>query len=227
MAQPQSQSSRVTVIDYGAGNLLSVTNALRQLGADPRIAESPDAIADSDHLILPGVGAFGDCMAELDRRGFAGPIRDWIAADRPFLGICLGYQLLFEGSDESPGVPGLGIFPGRVVRFDSSTLKIPHMGWNSAVPVHPGHPVWAGLGPDPYFYFVHSYFPAPADPALVATRTDYGAPFASSIQRGRLLATQFHPEKSQTAGLRLLANFLHSQAPPPGDMAERIPPRAH
>jgi len=197
-----------TVIDYGAGNLLSVTNALRQLGAEPQIAAAPDALADSGHLILPGVGSFGDCMRELTRRGFAGPIRDWIAADRPFLGICLGYQLLFEGSDESPDVPGLGIFPGRVARFAPSSLKIPHIGWNSAAPVRPEHPLWDGLGPDPYFYFVHSYFPVPRDPALVATRTDYGESFASSIQQGRLLATQFHPEKSQTAGLRLLANFL-------------------
>ncbi len=199
-----------TVIDYGAGNLLSVTNALRQLGADPQIAATPDALAGTGHLILPGVGSFGDCMRELTRRGFAAPIREWIAADRPFLGICLGYQLLFDGSDESPDVPGLGIFPGRVVRFApaSPPLKIPHMGWNSATPVHPGHPLWDGLGPDPYFYFVHSYFPAPAEAVLVATRTDYGEPFASSIRRGRLLATQFHPEKSQTAGLRLLANFL-------------------
>jgi len=203
-------SATVTVIDYGAGNLLSVTNALRQLGAEPHIASTPDAIAETGHLILPGVGAFGDCMGELSRRGFAAPIRDWIAADRPFLGICLGYQLLFDGSDESPDVPGLGIFPGRVARFSSPTLKIPHMGWNSAVPVHPDDPLWDGLGPEPYFYFVHSYFPVPTDPALAATRTEYGESFASSIQRGRLLATQFHPEKSQTAGLRLLASFLGS-----------------
>jgi len=201
-------SRKTTVIDYGAGNLLSVTNALRQLGAEPHIAESPEDIAGSERLVLPGVGSFGDCMAELARRGFAGPVRDWIAADRPFLGICLGYQLLFEGSDESPDVPGLGIFPGRVVHFRSSSLKIPHMGWNSAVPARPGDPVWAGLGPEPYFYFVHSFFPVPADPALAATHTKYGESFASSIRRGRLLATQFHPEKSQTAGLQLLRNFL-------------------
>jgi len=200
--------SQVTVIDYGAGNLLSVTNALRQLGAQPSIAESPDQIAGATHLVLPGVGSFGDCMRELDRRGFPAAIRDWIAADRPFLGICLGYQLLFEGSDESPNVPGLGIFPGRVVHFASSTLKIPHMGWNSAMPTHPEATVWAGLGPEPYFYFVHSYFPVPADPALIATRTEYGEPFASSILQSQLLATQFHPEKSQTAGLTLLRNFL-------------------
>ena len=201
--------SQVTVIDYGAGNLLSVANALRRLGAAPRIAESPDRIAaSSTHLILPGVGSFGDCMGELERRGFPGTIRDWIAADRPFLGICLGYQLLFEGSDESPDVPGLGVFPGRVVRFRESNLKIPHMGWNSALPARSEDPLWTGLGEEPYFYFVHSYFPRPADPELVATRTEYGETFASSIRRGALLATQFHPEKSQTAGLALLRNFL-------------------
>lgn len=196
------------VIDYGAGNLLSVANALRQLGGDPQIAAGPEAIAGASHLVLPGVGSFGDCMTELERRGFREPLRDWIAADRPFLGICLGYQLLFEGSDESPGVAGLGVFRGRVVRFPDGPLKIPHMGWNAAVPADPADSCWAGLGGGPYFYFVHSFFPEPADAGLVATRTDYGVSFASSVRRGRLLATQFHPEKSQTAGLRLLRNFL-------------------
>jgi len=198
----------VAVIDYGAGNLLSVTNALRQLGAEPRIVASPDAIEGATHLILPGVGAFGDCMRGLDSRGFADPVRDWIAADRPFLGICLGYQLLFEGSEESPDVPGLGVFQGRVVRFRDQGLKIPHMGWNAAEPSRPDAPCWENLGAEPYFYFVHSYFPKPDDPDLVAANTSYGESFASAVQRGRLIATQFHPEKSQTAGLRLLQDFL-------------------
>ena len=198
----------VAVIDYGAGNLLSVTNALRQLGAEPRIVASPDAIEGATHLILPGVGAFGDCMRGLDARGFPDAVREWIAADRPFLGICLGYQLLFEGSDESPEVPGLGVFQGRVVRFREQGLKIPHMGWNAAVPTRPEAACWENLGSEPYFYFVHSYFPKPDDPDLVAANTSYGESFASAVQRGRLIATQFHPEKSQTAGLRLLQDFL-------------------
>lgn len=199
---------RVAVIDYGAGNLLSVTNALRELGADPRIVSTPDAIEGATHLILPGVGAFGDCMRGLAGRGFPDAVGEWIAGDRPFLGICLGYQLLFEGSDESPGIPGLGIFPGRVVRFRDQGLKIPHMGWNAAMPTRPDAPCWQSLGSEPYFYFVHSYFPQPQDPDLVAATTDYGESFASAVQRGRLIATQFHPEKSQTTGLRLLGEFL-------------------
>lgn len=198
----------VAIIDYGAGNLLSVANALRSLGAAPRIAATPAGLAGASHVVLPGVGAFGDCMAALAARGFAAPLREWLAADRPFLGICLGYQLLFEGSDESPGVAGLGLLPGRVVRFSGHHLKVPHVGWNAAAPTDPAAPCWAGLGPHPYFYFVHSFFPVPADPALVAATTSYGDTFASAIARGRLLATQFHPEKSQAAGLRLLANFL-------------------
>ena len=198
----------VAVIDYGAGNLLSVTNALRKLGAEPRIVADPSEIDGASHLILPGVGAFGDCMRQLDERGFCEPVRQWIASDLPFFGICLGYQLLFESSEESPGVDGLGIFPGRVVRFQDQGLKIPHMGWNAAVPTRPGDPLWQNLGSEPYFYFVHSFFPRPDDPELVATHTKYGESFASAIQRGQLTATQFHPEKSQTAGLKLLGSFL-------------------
>jgi imidazole glycerol phosphate synthase glutamine amidotransferase subunit len=198
----------VAVIDYGAGNLLSVTNALRELGAEPRIVSTPDAIEGATHLILPGVGAFGDCMRGLADRGFPDAVREWIADDRPFLGICLGYQFLFEGSDESPEIPGLGVFQGRVVRFRDQGLKIPHMGWNAALPTRPENPLWKKLGAEPYFYFVHSYFPQPEDPEIVAATTEYGESFASAVRRGRLIATQFHPEKSQTAGLKLLHAFL-------------------
>lgn len=197
------------IIDYGAGNLRSVTNAVRDLGASPRILDSPDGIDEQTHLILPGVGAFGDSMGELERRGLAGPIRGWIDADRPFFGICVGYQMLFEQGEESPGVAGLGVFSGTVRRFPEDGRKIPHMGWNSAVPREADSPLWRGLGDEPYFYFVHSYFPEPLDETLVAMETDYaGTRFASAIRRGRLLATQFHPEKSQRAGLTLLRNFL-------------------
>lgn len=199
------------IIDYGAGNLRSVANAVHKLGIEPRIIDSPQGFDNITHLILPGVGAFGDSMAELERRGLANPIRQWIAADRPFFGICVGYQLLFEEGDENPGVRGLGVFQGRVVRFPEDGRKIPHMGWNAATPrTHPS-PLFQELGNQPYFYFVHSYYPVPDDDALVAMETEYdGVRFASAIRRGRLLATQFHPEKSQQAGLRLLSNFLNA-----------------
>jgi glutamine amidotransferase len=205
----------IGIIDYGAGNLRSVANAIHALGIEPRLVSSPADFAGLTHLVLPGVGSFGDCMGELDRRGLTGPIRDWVAAGKPYFGICLGYQILFDESVETPGVAGLGIFRGKVRRFVEDGRKIPHMGWNAARPVDPADPLWAGLGDSPYFYFVHSYFPEPADPTIVAMTTDYGDTFASAIRSGAVLATQFHPEKSQQAGLRLLANFLGAPPPPP------------
>jgi glutamine amidotransferase len=201
------------IIDYGAGNLRSVANAVQALGIEPRLVASPADLAGLTHLILPGVGSFGDCMGELEKRGLTGPIRDWVAAGKPYFGICLGYQILFDGSVETPGVKGLGIFPGQVVRFNEDGRKIPHMGWNAAAPVDPADPLWSGLGAAPYFYFVHSYFPVPADPAIVAMTTDYGQTFASAIRSGNVVGCQFHPEKSQQAGLHLLANFLGVQVP--------------
>lgn len=206
---------KAVVIDYGAGNLRSVANALAALGAEPQVCDDPSALADATHLVLPGVGAFGDCMASLTARGWVGPICDWVAGGRPYLGICLGYQMLFDGSEECPGVPGLGLVPGMVRRFAARPgLKIPHMGWNAAVPRDPGETCWTGLGTQPYFYFVHSYFPVPEDPRLIAAETTYGdIRFAAAIERGNLLACQFHPEKSQDAGLRLLTNFLDRGTP--------------
>lgn len=201
------------IIDYGAGNLRSVANAVHALGIEPRLVASPADLAGLTHLILPGVGSFGDCMGELEKRGLTGPIREWIAAGKPYFGICLGYQILFDESVETPGVRGLGIFPGKVVRFTEDGRKIPHMGWNAAVPVDPTDPLWAGLGASPYFYFVHSYFPVPADPAIVAMTTGYGGNFASAIRSGKVTGCQFHPEKSQQAGLQLLANFLGVELP--------------
>ncbi|WP_193214096.1 imidazole glycerol phosphate synthase subunit HisH [Luteolibacter marinus] len=198
----------IGIIDYGAGNLRSVANAVHALGIEPRLVASPAEMDGLTHLILPGVGSFGDCMGELEKRGLTGPIRDWVAAGKPYFGICLGYQILFSESEETPGVPGLGIFAGKVRRFTEDGRKVPHMGWNAAVPVHPGEPIWAKLGKSPYFYFVHSYFPEPADRSIVAMETAYGETFASAIHSGAILATQFHPEKSQQAGLRLLGNFL-------------------
>lgn len=204
-------SINVALIDYGAGNLRSVANALNALGITAKVvAEASKLDADTTHLILPGVGSFGDCMARLEERGLTGVIRERIAAGTPYLGICLGYQILFEDSEETPGVRGLGILPGRVKRFDEQPgLKIPHMGWNSVIPKDSDSGVWEGLGAEPYFYYVHSYFPAPANEADIAATTTYGIEtFAAAVQRDNILACQFHPEKSQDAGLKLLQNFF-------------------
>lgn len=201
---------KVALIDYGAGNLRSVANALRGLDVEPVIAASPEFLTDATHLVLPGVGSFGDCMEQLARRDLIDAIRDWVRAGKPYLGICLGYQILFDSSEETPGVSGLGLIPGTVRRFkEQPGLKIPHMGWNSAVPASPEKGNWAGLGAEPYFYYVHSYFPVPDDESVIAARTSYGADtFAAAVELPNLLACQFHPEKSQTAGLRLIRNFL-------------------
>lgn len=201
---------KIALVDYGAGNLHSVANCLRAIGVEPELASAPDGLVGATHLILPGVGSFGDCMGQLARRGLVEPIRDWVAADKPYLGICLGYQILFDSSEESPGVDGLGLIAGKVRRFrEQPGLKIPHMGWNAAKPVSPGKGMWQSLGHAPFFYFVHSYFPAPDDSAVIAAETDYGAErFAAAVERGSLLACQFHPEKSQEAGVRLIRNFL-------------------
>lgn len=201
---------RTAIIDYGAGNLRSVVNALNALGISPEVVSSPVGLAKADRVVLPGVGSFGDCMAELGKRGLTGPLRAWLADGRPYLGICLGYQILFESSEETPGVEGLGAVKGRVVRFkDAQGIKIPHMGWNAAVPTRPGHCYWAGLGGAPYFYFVHSYYPVPEDGSIAAATTEHGGQrFAAAIETPNLLACQFHPEKSQDAGLRLIGNFL-------------------
>ena len=200
----------VTLIDYGAGNLRSVANALRAIGIEPNVAAAPEDLANTTHLVLPGVGSFGDCMEQLASRRLVGPIREWLAAGKPYLGICLGYQILFGSSEESPGVAGLGLVPGSVRRFVRTPgLKIPHMGWNSVVPRQPDAGNWAGLGAEPYFYYVHSYFPVPDDPSVIAAETCYGEDkFAAAIELPNLLACQFHPEKSQEAGLRLIRNFL-------------------
>ncbi len=201
---------KVALIDYGAGNLRSVANALRGLDVEPVVAASPDLLSDATHLVLPGVGSFGDCMEQLARRDLLGAIRDWVKSGKPYFGICLGYQILFDSSEETPGVSGLGLIPGTVKRFQEQPgLKIPHMGWNSVVPVRPDAGNWVGLGAEPYFYYVHSYFPVPADDSVIAARTSYGADdFAAAVELPNLLACQFHPEKSQSAGLRLIRNFL-------------------
>ncbi len=201
---------KVGIIDYGGGNLRSVANALHALGQEPRIIASPDDVADATHLILPGQGAFGDCMERLQNRNLDTFLKNWIHADRPYFGICVGYQILFDSSEEAPNTTGLGVVPGVVRRFvDEPGLKIPHMGWNSAGSKRGETPVWKNLGADPYFYYVHSYFPEPQDPSVIVAETTYGnQSFAAAVEDGNMFACQFHPEKSQDAGIRLIRNFL-------------------
>ena len=201
---------KVGIIDYGAGNLQSVLNAFHALGAEANLITTPAELAELTHLVLPGQGEFGDCSRKLEASGMTQPIKDWISADKPFLGICVGYQLLFEGSEESPTSKGLGIFKGQNVKFQTEAgLKIPHMGWNGVTPQHSAHPIWNGMSEEPYFYYVHSYFPQAEEADVVACVTTYGTQtFHGAVTRGNLIATQFHPEKSQHAGLQLLKNFL-------------------
>ncbi len=203
---------KLGVINYGGGNLRSLIRALDSLGVQPHEVSGPEDFEGITHLAFPGQGSFGDSMINMEERHLVAPLKKWLEADRPFLGICIGYQLLFESSEEAPGVAGLGIFKGIVRRFDTQLpqqgFKIPHMGWNTVQPSSPDHPLWKGLPKEPYFYFVHSYFPAPTDRDLVGSLTNYGGEFASSVQRGNIFATQFHPEKSQHTGLKLLENFL-------------------
>ncbi len=202
-------ANRVGVIDYGGGNLRNVLNVLKFLGHEGSLVSSPPDLEKVDRLVFPGVGSFGDCVAELDRKKLRDPVVDWVKGDRPYFGICLGYQVLFERSQETPETRGLGLFPGEVVHFPAQKgLKVPHMGWNQVNKVDPDYFVWKGT-PDPlYLYFVHSYYPRPEETSLIASTTSYGEDFASSISRGRTFAGQFHPERSQEAGLQLIRNFL-------------------
>ncbi|MDP4719938.1 MAG: imidazole glycerol phosphate synthase subunit HisH [Akkermansiaceae bacterium] len=201
---------RVGLVNYGGGNLRSVENALHALGVFPELITDASELGDCTHLILPGQGEFGDVMRQLDKRGLVEPLREWIAAGKPYFGICVGFQILFEGSDEAPGVEGLGIVKGRCVRFqEEEGKKIPQMGWNGTVPQDGASAYWKGLGEEPYFYFVHSYFPKPEDDGWKTTVTDYaGEKFVAAVEKGDVLACQFHPEKSQDAGLALISNFL-------------------
>jgi glutamine amidotransferase len=195
----------IAVIDYGMGNLRSVEKAFAFLGHRALISHDPNLLRDAAGIVLPGVGAFGDAMRELERRELVEPILEMLEAGKPFLGICLGYQLLFESSRESPGVSGLGALSGRVVKFPTE-VKIPHMGWNDAR-VMRSHPVLEGVEDGSFFYFVHSYYVEPAEEELALTRTEYGLEFASGVARENLVAFQFHPEKSSSMGLRILDNF--------------------
>lgn len=196
------------IIDYGAGNLASVCNSFRAIGIEGKLVRSPQDAEGLTHLVLPGVGAFGDCAEALKKQGLDATIRTWIQQDKPFLGICIGYQILFDSSEETPGVAGLGVFRGHVRRFRTEGIKIPHMGWNTVHPTNPAAPIWRGMGENPHFYYVHSYYPVPLDSTIIAATSEYGETYAAAISQGKLIATQFHPEKSQLLGLRLLQNFL-------------------
>ncbi len=200
----------IALLDYGSGNLRSVHKALLKVGADVRIAQRPEEIGDARALVLPGVGAFDDCIQALRHQGLLEAARAFIQSGRPFLGICVGYQALFEKSEEfNSCAAGLGIFPGKVVRFsETSGLKIPQIGWNQLEIVKDQCPLYRGIASGSYVYFVHSFYPQPVDESIVATRTDYGGKFASSVWRDNVFATQFHPEKSQQVGLQLLKNFV-------------------
>ena len=196
----------IALIDYGSGNVRSVFNALRQHGADVQLTADPAVIARAERVVLPGVGAFGDCVRGLRERGLWDVMHAALQDGRPFLGICVGYQMLFEESEESPGVRGFGFFRGKVRRFSTPGMKVPQIGWNS-LDLSP-HALWAGLPANPFVYFVHSYFPATDDESAVIARSTYGETFAAAAARGSVAGVQFHPEKSQAVGLTILRNFL-------------------
>lgn len=205
----------ITIIDYGMGNLRSVEKGFEKVGFSARVTDDPKLVANAERLVLPGVGAFRDCMSNLRDGGFIEPIQQFVASGRPFLGICLGLQLLFSESEEFGCHQGLNIIPGKVRRFaenmhldgqlDGETLKVPHMGWNQIN--HSDIPLFDGIKQGSYVYFVHSYYVQPDDEAVVAATTNYGIDFCSAICRDNVMATQFHPEKSQQVGLRMLKNF--------------------
>jgi len=208
-----TRGSSIGVVDYGMGNLRSVSKALESLGFPTLVSGDPKALSSCRGIVFPGVGAFRDCMGNVVRQGLLPFLGEYLAEGRPFLGICVGMQLLFSGSDEFGRHEGIGFFPGDVVRFpgdmpapEGGVLKVPHMGWNG-VEVVGDNPILRGIPSGTYFYFVHSYYAAPRDPGDVACRSIYGVPFAAAVGRGNRLAVQFHPEKSQAAGLRLLGNF--------------------
>jgi glutamine amidotransferase len=207
----------IVVIDYGSGNLRSVAKALELVGGTVRVSSDPGDMAAASHLVLPGVGAFADCRQQLEQRGMIPAVRTHIAAGRPFLGICVGMQLLFRESLEFGRHAGLGLIDGTVVPFATDqpdpgtpgrTLKVPHIGWNTVRQTR-SHPLWEAIPDQSHFYFVHSFHGQGSQPEVVAGMSDYGIPFTAAVARDSLFATQFHPEKSQRHGLQLLRNFIH------------------
>lgn len=202
----------LVIVDYGMGNLRSVRRAFELAGAAPTVTGDPAEVEKAGAIVLPGVGAFGACVANLDRLGLREVLIRKVSSGTPFLGICLGYQVLFQGSEESPGAPGLTLLPGKVVRFapvgeEVGKLRVPHMGWNRVWQRAPS-PLWEGIANGSFFYFVHSYYVEAGNPGMVAATTDYGTSFASAVLLNKAFACQFHPEKSQQSGLLLVKNFV-------------------
>jgi glutamine amidotransferase len=206
-----SSPPKIAVVDYGAGNLRSVAKALARSGFEPEITGDPDALRRADSVVLPGVGAFRDAVSQLEAKGLGDALRELIAAGKPYLGLCLGLQVLFDEGDEHGVTPGLGVMRGRVERFaeraaDGSARRVPHIGWNT-VRFEGSHPICEVLPAEDCFYFVHSYYAVPADDSVTVGRADYGGPFTAAVARDNVFAVQFHPEKSQNAGKRLLDAF--------------------
>jgi len=199
----------IVIVDYGMGNLKSVSKAFLKLGEDVKVSSLPEDVDNADAIVLPGVGAFGDCMRNLSLKGLIEPVIRAIEKGKPYLGICLGLQILFNESEEFGLTKGLGIIPGRVKRFSfqNRELKIPHMGWNTIKIIRPS-PLFKEIPDESYFYFVHSYYVVPKDISVVASETEYGERFVSSIWKDNIMATQFHPEKSQSLGLKVLKGFI-------------------
>ena len=199
----------IALIDYGAGNVRSVQKALTAAGGDVQLVPSPELVMQADAVVLPGVGAFDDCINAMQRLELFGAAHEFISTGKPFLGICVGYQALFENSEEfNSSTAGLGIFEGSVVRFPDADVKVPQIGWNEVNFTQPDCPILKGIESGSHFYFVHSYYPQPKDESIVTTRTEYGVNFTSAIWRENVFATQFHPEKSQKVGLKMLENFV-------------------
>lgn len=200
----------IALLDYGSGNLRSVEKALRKVGADVNVITRPEGMKHARAAVLPGVGAFDDCMTAMQKQDLLEGVKHFITSGRPFLGICVGYQALFERSEEfNSCATGLAVFKGKVVRFtERPGLKIPQIGWNQIEIVQPACPLFRGISSGSYVYFVHSFFPCPEDASITAASTTYGETFASAIWRDNVFATQFHPEKSQNVGLKLLENFV-------------------
>lgn len=199
----------IAIVDYGMGNLRSVSKAFQSQEFPAIVTRNPDDIAGASGLVLPGVGAFGDCVKNLGEYGLIDPIKEFIDSGRPFLGICLGLQVLFEESEEAPGVKGLGLIKGRVIKFPdfkNEGLKVPHMGWNQ-VTIKKDIPILEGVPQNSWFYFVHSYYPKPEDDNVSAVKTFYGLEFTAAVAKDNIFASQFHPEKSSTLGLKIIQNF--------------------
>jgi glutamine amidotransferase len=204
----------IGIVDYDIGNLRSVQKAFQHCGGEAVFVRTPEEIAKCDALVLPGVGAFGDCVRCLAKSGMWDDVVAWAKSERPFFGICVGFQMLFDSSEEAPGEKGLGIFAGEVKKFsDKHGLKIPQIGWNNVTLRQPDAPLLAGISTGEFVYFVHSYYAAPKDSSIIALESTYGDDFTAAIARGNLIATQFHPEKSQRAGLQMIKNFVELAAP--------------